>query len=76
MRLEILEKKAPWPLKLARRLIGVTPGPPAVLKYRPGFFGRHYAAIVREALAGDGEWNKGEVELFAAFVSDLNECHY
>ena len=76
MRLSMLEENLPWYLTLARRLMGVTPGPPAVLKHRPRFFGRHYAAFVREALAGDGEWSKGEVELFAAFVSDLNHCHY
>lgn len=76
MRLRILEEDLSWFLTLARRLIGVTPGPPAVLKHRPRYFGRHYAAIVRRALAGDGEWSKGEVELFAAWVSDLNQCHY
>jgi hypothetical protein len=44
------------------------------LKYRPALFGdpqsRHTQAVMR----GPSDWTVGERELFAAFVSRLNQC--
>jgi hypothetical protein len=51
-------------------------GPMRVLSYRRELFGAAFAACVQEALRGGQAWSLGEVELFAAFVSRLNECKY
>jgi hypothetical protein len=55
---------------------GVVPGPIRVLSYRRELFGRHFAGCVQAAMRGARGWSLGEVELFAAFVSSLNECRY
>lgn len=55
---------------------GTVPGPIRVLSYRRELFGRYFAGCVQEALRGARAWSLGEVELFAAFVSGLNECRY
>jgi len=55
---------------------GQAPGPMRVLSYRRVLFGQTFAACVQEALRGGRAWSLGEVELFAAFVSRLNECKY
>jgi hypothetical protein len=44
------------------------------LHYRPELFGRPFSAAVDEAMRGPSEWTPGERELFAAFVSSLNQC--
>ena len=53
--------------------------PPDVLKtlhYRPELFGRPYSAALDAAMRGPSEWTAGERELFAAFVSSLNQCPF
>ena len=55
---------------------GHPPGPVAAMSYRRGFFGKELAACVQEAMRRPTEWTTGEVELFAAFVSRINECEY
>jgi hypothetical protein len=53
--------------------------PPGVLKtlyYRPDLFGRPFSDALDLALRGPSEWSPGERELFAAFVSSLNECRF
>lgn len=53
--------------------------PPDVVKtllYRPDFFGKPYSAAVQQAMRGPSDWTVGERELFAAFTSRLNECHF
>jgi hypothetical protein len=48
-----------------------------VCAYRPDFFGAPFSALVDLALHQPSpEWTQGERELFAAFVSQLNACHY
>ena len=32
--------------------------------------------LLRANAGGKGSWSKGEVELFGAFTSRLNQCHY
>jgi len=44
------------------------------LHYRPELFGRPFSAAVDEAMRGPSDWSPGERELFAAFVSRLNQC--
>jgi len=64
-------------LELIRSERGVEP--PDVLKtlhYRPELFGRAFSDAVDLALRGPSDWSRGERELFAAFVSSLNQCPY
>src|SRR5919204_5073618 len=51
--------------------------PPDVLKtlhYRPEGFGRPFSQALDLAMRGPSDWSAGERELFAAFVSSLNQC--
>lgn len=53
--------------------------PPGVLKtlyYRPDLFGRPFSDALDEAMRGPSQWTPGERELFAAFTSLLNQCHF
>jgi hypothetical protein len=53
--------------------------PPDVLKtlhYRPELFGRPYSEVLDLAMRGPSDWSAGERELFAAFVSSLNQCPF
>lgn len=75
--MRVLEKGGPLQVRATRKPLGFTNGPPAVLAYRPEFFGGHFVAGVRRALEGTAEeWSRGEMKLFAAFVSDVNRCKY
>jgi uncharacterized peroxidase-related enzyme len=55
---------------------GSVPGPILTMSYRRELFGKYLAACFQEGMRGAKEWSVGEVELFAAFVSRLNECKY
>jgi hypothetical protein len=44
------------------------------LNYRPELFGRPFSAALDVAMRGPSEWTAAERELFAAFVSSLNQC--
>lgn len=44
--------------------------------YRPAFFGRHFLRLTAEVLRGPSDWSPGERELFAALVSQLNQCPF
>jgi hypothetical protein len=44
------------------------------LKYRPALFGGPHAEHTHAVMRGPSEWTVGERELFAAFVSRLNQC--
>jgi len=46
------------------------------LRYRPHFFGRPHTLHTQAVMRGESEWSVGERELFAAFVSRLNQCHF
>ena len=53
--------------------------PPDVLKtlhYRPELFGRPFSEALDLAMRGSSDWSVGERELFAAFVSSLNQCPF
>ena len=53
--------------------------PLSVLKtlyYRPELFGRPFSAALDVAMRGPSEWSAAERELFAAFVSSLNQCPF
>jgi hypothetical protein len=64
-------------LEVIRSLRGAEP--PDVLKtlhYRPELFGRPFSAALELAMRGPSDWSAGERELFAAFVSSLNQCPF
>lgn len=72
--------RRPWYLKLAlavaKRVIGVKPGPPLAISYRPDLFPAPMRSYILRGVSHSGPWAKGEAELFAAFVSNLNACHF
>lgn len=81
MRLRILEKGF---RPLQKAILGIlraisggkVPGPILVLSYRRELCGKYLAPCYQEGMRKATEWSLGEVELFAAFVSKLNECKY
>jgi len=46
------------------------------LYYRPELFGRPFSDVLDIAMRGESDWSPGERELFAAFVSSLNQCPF
>jgi hypothetical protein len=46
------------------------------INYRPELFGRPYSAALDAAMRGPSGWSPAERELFAAFVSSLNQCPF
>ena len=46
------------------------------LLYRPELFGWPFSQALDRAMRGPSPWSAGERELFAAFTSLLNECHF
>jgi hypothetical protein len=44
------------------------------LQYRRHLFGRPHSTHTQAVMRGPSEWSVGERELFAAFVSRLNQC--
>lgn len=46
------------------------------LYYRPELFGRPFSVALDAAMRGPSEWSPGERELFAGFVSSLNQCPF
>ncbi len=53
--------------------------PPGVLKtlyYRPELFGEPFSDALHRAMRGPSDWSAAERELFAGFVSSLNQCPF
>jgi hypothetical protein len=46
------------------------------LLYRKEFFGGPHARHTQAVMRGPSAWSVGERELFAAFVSNLNQCRF
>lgn len=46
------------------------------LMYRRSHFGRWHAEHTQAVMRGPSTWSVGERELFAAFVSRINHCHF
>ena len=46
------------------------------LRYRPDLFGLPFSGLLQEVMKGPSEWTEAERELFAAFVSALNQCPF
>ncbi len=81
MRLRAVERGHRFPQKLILGMIRVMSGRRVVdivrtLLYRPEFFGRPISVWTQTVMRGDSPWSVGERELFAAFVSHLNQCRF
>ena len=46
------------------------------LRYRAPQIGRPHSAHTQAVMRGPSAWSVGERELFAAFVSRVNDCHF
>jgi hypothetical protein len=46
------------------------------LHYRPEIFGRPFSDTLDLAMRGESDWSPAERELFAAYVSSLNQCPF
>jgi len=46
------------------------------IRYRPELFGEPISAYFQEVMKGPSDWSEAERELFAAFVSKLNQCPF
>jgi len=46
------------------------------LRFRPELFGEPVSAYFQEVMKKPSDWSEGERELFAAFVSKLNQCPF
>ena len=66
----------PEKVKLAvmRVVAGHAPGVVRTLLYRRDFFGRPWTELTQQVMRGPSPWSVGEREIFAAFVSRLNQC--
>ena len=81
MRLQNVERGDRLGSRLLFRIIRLASGfraPDVVrtLQYRRKFFGEPHSLHTHTALRGPGEWPIGQRELFAAFVSSLNQCRF
>jgi hypothetical protein len=61
-------------LGLMRVFAGHAPGVVRTLLYRDNFFGKKFSQLTHQIMRGASPWSVGERELFAAFVSQLNQC--
>ncbi len=61
-------------LSLMRIIVGHAPGVVRTLFYRKEFFGRAFSELTQQVMRGPSPWSVGEREIFAAFVSRLNQC--
>lgn len=79
MRLKVLDRRPPL-IRLWSAFVGLfgveTPDLANVLFYRPRFFGRPWGRALQSIMRGRSEWTPGQRELFAAYVSVLNQCPF
>jgi hypothetical protein len=64
-------------LRMIRVLMGTNP--PDVLRtlfYRPAFFGDPFSTFLQSVMRGPSYWTVGERELYAAYTSHLEACHF
>ena len=79
MRFPNVERGAGLKNRLLLAVIRLTSGfrAPDVIRtllYRNRFFGRPHSTHTHAVMRGPSQWTVGERELFAAFVSRLNQC--
>ena len=81
MRVDLMKGgRRPWYagvlLRIAKARIGILPGPPVVITYRPDLWARELLGYIVRGSKGAGGWGRGNAELFGAFVSKLNSCGF
>ena len=81
MRLRRVDRGDRLPVRLLYGVIRAVSGfraPDVVrtLKYRQHLFGQPHSAHTQAVMRGQSAWTIAERELFAAFVSNLNKCHF
>ncbi len=59
-----------------RMLAPGVPGPVLAMSFKQPFFGKHFSRILEHSMREMKHWSVAEVEVFAAFVSKQNKCHY
>ncbi len=78
MRLRRVHRSHPLPdrlvLGIMRLMTGHAPGVVRTLLYRKSFFGGKFSKLTQQVMRGPSVWSVGEREIFAAFVSRLNQC--
>ena len=79
MRLSVLEHGHTFGQKLLLKLVRLMTGftAPDVVKtllYRKPFFGEQQNELTEQVMRGPSDWPVGERDLFAAYVSRLNQC--
>lgn len=81
MRLRNVERGEGLRIRLVFGMIRLVSGHRApdvfrTLSYRPSFFGSPHSRHTQAVMRGSSAWSIGERELFAAFVSRINECRF
>jgi hypothetical protein len=81
MRLSNVERGDRFGSRMLYRIIRLMSGfraPDVIrtLQYHRELFGAPHSAHTQAVLRGPSEWSVGERELFAAFVSRLNQCRF
>jgi hypothetical protein len=81
MRVDLMSGgRRPWPVRLVlqvlTRYVGMAPGPLVTLSYRPDLVDGSLQSYILRGVGMSSVWTRGESELFASFVSDLNQCHF
>jgi hypothetical protein len=81
MRLKNVERGDRWSWRLLCALVPRVSGfrvPDVVrtLQYHRHLFGAPHMAHTQAVMRGPSEWSVDERELFAAFVSKMNQCHF
>jgi hypothetical protein len=61
-------------LRIMQMMVGHAPGVVRTLFYRKEFFGQPFTTLTQQVMRGPSAWTVGEREIFAAFVSRLNQC--
>ena len=61
-------------LGFIRLMAGHTSGVLRTLRYRKEYFGDPFSELTQQVMRGPSAWTVGEREIFAAFVSRLNQC--
>lgn len=61
-------------LAMMRIMAGHAPGVVRTLFYRKQYFGQPFSELTQQVMRGPSPWSVGEREIFAAFVSRLNQC--
>jgi hypothetical protein len=62
---------------IIRRLSGLrAPDVLRTMRYRAPMFGRPFSVLTQAVMRGPSEWTVGERELFAAYVSRVNDCPF